>query len=108
MTLWDELQVLLQKRLDVLHVELTETMRSRADTLQEKLDAMHITNTLAGARMELQMLARHLGVPVESTTEVARSEADEALYPSSETYELHIRHMKGACGCPHNHNRKVS
>lgn len=104
----DELQALLQKRLDVLHVELYQTMHGRAETLQEKLNAVHIADMLAGSRMELQLLARFLGVPVESEIEVARSEVDDALYPSSETYENYV---KGTCGCAHNHNnsnRKVS
>ena len=99
----DELQTLLQKRLDVLHVELLSTMRSGAVTTQERLDAIHAADMLAGAKMELQLLARFLGVPVQSEIEVARDEVDDALYPSSEIYEQHLKHMRGLCGC---RNRK--
>ena len=104
----NELQALLQKRLDVLHVELVQAMHGRAETLQEKVNAVHIADMLAGARMELQLLARFLEVPVESEIEVARSEVDDALYPSSESYEGYMSHMNGTCGCSHNHSKKVS
>lgn len=96
----EALQKLLQKRLDVLQVELGAVMQGRHETLKAKLDAMHIADMLAGARMELQLLARHLELPVESSIEVARSDADDALYPSSETYERQVRHARGLCGCP--------
>ncbi len=100
----DELQEVLQKRLDVLQVELAATMQVHAeDTLAEKIDAMRAGNMLAGARMELQLLARYLGVQVESRIELSRSDADDALYPSSEIYETYLKHLKGTCGCP---NRK--
>jgi hypothetical protein len=60
---------------------------------------------LHGSMLELQLLARHLGVEVRCPVRAAYDEAEAALYPSSETYELYLRHVKGTCGCPNRRNQ---
>lgn len=74
----DELQALIQKRIEVLEFEFEQCARAG-----DRVSATAVT----GALFEMQMLASHLGVTVRVLVPAELNAEDARRYPSSELFD---------------------